>query len=240
MVRNRLISRVAPALSLALTALLLSCESGTVTPDPVLQMGKTPSASGDNQSWGTGHNMPFPLRVIVTTQGGTPVEGVEVTWSVEPGNGYIAALIPVTGADGISTARWGMGTVVGTLHATATAEGINGSPVTFTATAIPNLPDEVSIASGDGQTETVNTQLSDPFVVFVGDQFDNPFPGQPIEWVITSGSGTLSTALSVSDGFGRASTFLTLSSTPGVVTVLARFPSAESGPRVTFTATATP
>jgi adhesin/invasin len=240
MVRKRQISRVAPGLSLALTALLLSCESGTESPDPVLSIEKTASASGDNQSWGTGHNMPFPLRVIVTTQGGTPVEGVEVTWAVEPGNGFIAALIPVTGADGISTARWGMGTVVGTVHATASAEGINGSPVTFTATAIPNLPQDVSIASGDGQAEAVNTQLSDPFVVFVEDQFGNPFPGQGIEWVITSGSGTLSTTLSVSNEFGNASTFLTLSSTPGVVTVLARFPAAQSGPRVTFTATAIP
>ena len=225
--------------ALALLALLVGCDSGNEIPEVVLDIRKTPVASGDNQSWGTAHNLPFPLRVVVT-DGGAPVEGVEVIWSVDSGNGYIATLIPVTGPDGISTARWGMSLTVGTIHAKATLEGANGSPVIFTATAIPNLPDDVRIASGDGQTGTVNTQLSEPLVLFVADQFDNPFPGQQIEWLITSGSGSLSTSLSVSDAAGLASTFLTLGSTPGEVSVLARFPGAQTGPRATFTATATP
>ena len=114
------------------------------------------------------------------------------------------------------------------------------SVVIFTATAIPNLPDQVRIFSGDGQSGPVNTDLSEPLVLYVGDQFDNPFPGQQIEWLITAGSGTLSASLSVSDDAGLARTFLTLGSTPGDVNILARFPSAQTGPRATFTATATP
>lgn len=227
--------------SLPLFALLLlaGCDSGTSTPEPELIVEKTATESGDNQSWGTAHNLPFPLRVIVT-DGGRPVEGVDVTWSVDSGNGYIAPLIPVTGPDGISTARWGMSLTVGTIHAKATVDGAGGSPVIFTATAIPNLPDQVRIASGDGQTGTVNTELSEPLVLYVGDQFDNPFPGQQIEWLITSGSGTLSASLSTSDASGLAVTMLTLGATPGEVSILARFPGAQSGPRATFTATATP
>ena len=227
------------ALALAIFVLPSGCRSGNEVPEEVLNIRKTPVASGDNQSWGPAHNLPFPLRVIVT-EGGAPVEGVEVTWSVDSGNGYIATLIPVTGPDGISTARWGMSLTVGTIHAKATLEGATGSPVIFTATAIPNLPDQVRISSGDGQSGPVNTALSEPLVLYVGDQFDNPFPGQQIEWLITAGSGTLSTSLSVSDGAGLASTFLTLGSTPGSVSVLARFPGAQTGPRATFTATATP
>lgn len=236
---SRLISLARPAHALALFALLSGCGSETQTPREVLDIKKTVVASGDNQSWGTAHNLPFPLRIVVT-DGGAPVEGVEVTWSVESGNGYIATLIPVTGPDGISTARWGMSLTVGTIHARATLDGANGSPVIFTATAIPNLPDQVRIASGDGQSGSVSTALSEPLVLYVGDQFDNPFPGQQIEWLITSGSGTLSTSLSVSDAAGLASTFLTLGPTPGDVSVLARFPGAQSGPRATFTATAIP
>lgn len=215
------------------------CGSGTETPAPVITVEKTATNSGDNQSWGTAHNLPLPLRVVVT-EGGRPVEGVEVTWSVDSGNGYIATLIPVTGPDGISTARWGMSLTVGVIHAQATVEDAEGSPVVFTATAIPNLPDQVRIASGDGQSGPVNTALGEPLVLYVGDQFDNPFPGQQIEWLITSGSGTLSTSLSVSDAAGLASTSLTLGSNPGPVSVLARFPGAQSGPMATFTATATP
>lgn len=226
-------------ISLALLVLLAGCDSGNQVPEVILDIKKTPVASGDNQSWGTAHNLPLPLRVVVT-DGGAPVEGVEVTWAVDSGNGYIATLIPVTGPDGISTARWGMSTTVGTIHAIATVDGANGSPVVFTATAIPNLPDQVRIASGDGQTGTVSTPLNEPLVLYVGDQFDNPFPGQQIEWLITSGSGTLSTSLSVSNASGQASTSLTLGSNPGDVTVLARFPNAATGPRATFTATAIP
>jgi hypothetical protein len=229
----------APAL-LGLVALLTSCGSGTEVPAPVINVEKTATNSGDNQSWGTAHNLPLPLRVIVTERGGRPVEGVAVTWAVDPGNGYIATLIPVTGPDGISTARWGMSLTVGVIHAQATVEDAEGSPVIFTATAIPNLPDQVRIASGDGQSGQVNTVLSEPLVLYVGDQFDNPFPGQQIEWVITAGLGTLSTSLSVSDAAGLASTSLTLGSTPGDVSVLARFPGAQTGPRATFTATAIP
>ena len=236
---DRLIFPARYAASLALLVLQAGCHSGNEVPEVIPDIEMTPVASGDNQSWGTAHNLPLPLRVVVT-EGGRPVEGVEVTWSVDPGNGYIAPLIPVTGQDGISTARWGMSLTVGTIHAKATLEGANGSPVIFTATAIPNLPDDVRIASGDGQIGTVNSPLSEPFVLFVEDQFGNPFPGQQIEWLITSGSGALSTSLSVSDVAGLAKTTLTLGSSPGDVSVLARFPSALTGPRATFTATATP
>lgn len=235
----RMIYRARRLFALAIFVLLAGCDSGNEVPEVTRDINKTPVSSGDNQSWGTAHNLPFPLRVVVT-EGGAPVEGVEVTWSVDSGNGYIATLIPVTGPDGISTARWGMSLTVGTIHAKATLEGAEGSPVIFTATAIPNLPDTVSIASGDGQVGTVGTDLGEPLVVLVGDQFDNPFPGQQIEWLITSGSGTLSTSLSVSNQSGLATTVLTLGDTPGDVTVLARFPGAETGPRVTFTATAVP
>jgi len=236
---SRLKSPVRHTATLALFVLLSACESGNEVPEVETAIRKTPVASGDNQSWGTAHNLPFPLRVIVT-EGSRPVEGIEVTWSVDSGNGFIAPLIPVTGPDGISTARWGMSLTVGTIHARATVEGSVGSPVIFTATAIPNLPAQVRIASGDGQVGMVGTPLGEPLVLYVGDQFDNPFPGQQIEWLITSGSGTLAASLSVSDEAGLARTFLTLGSTPGEVSILARYPGAETGPRATFTATATP
>jgi hypothetical protein len=183
--------------------------------------------------------MPNPLRVIVTSRG-LPVEGVQVTWSVPPGNGFIAPLIGVTGADGISTARWGMSTIAGVYNAHATLEDAEGSPVVFTATAYPNFAHQVRVQAGDGQNQTVGLPLDEPLVLRVGDQFDNPFPGASIEWIVTSGDASVSPAISVSDAAGLAHTIVTLGNTPGTVTVLARFPSAATGPRATFTATATP
>ena len=215
------------------------CASGTEEPtDHPLDIAKTPVQSGDQQSWSTGHNMPAPLRVIVTSRG-LPVEGIDVTWSADPGDGILTPLIGVTGPDGIATARWTLSTIAGPHLGRASVDGAIGSPVSFSATAYPNFAFQVHIAGGDGQSQAVNSTLSEPFTVFVGDQFNNPFPGADIEWIVTTGQGTLSTAISTSDIAGLALTTLTLSSAPGLVEVLARFPGAATGPRVVFQATAT-
>jgi hypothetical protein len=224
---------------LAMLPGLLACNSGTETPDVVLEMQKAPVADGDQQSWSTGHNIPNPLRVLITSRG-VPMEGVDVAWQADAGEGTLTPLIAVTGADGISTARWTLSVNAGTHHGQATVEGATGSPVRFTATAYPNFPHQLHIASGDGQSQPVGTTLSEPLMVRVGDQFDNPFPGASVEWIVTSGSGRLATSLSMSDVDGLARNSLTLGPTPGPVSVLARFPGGETGPDVTFQSTATP
>lgn len=219
---------------LALTA----CGAGTSGPgDPELNIEAAPTASGDQQSWSTGHALPNPLRVLVTNRG-QPMAGVTVDWVTDPGQGVLTPLIATTGSDGIATARWNLSIRVGAYQARATLDGATGSPVVFSASAYPNFAFQMAISSGDGQSQTVNLELSDPLVVYIGDEFNNPFPEQQVEWIVTSGSATVSPDTSVSGGSGLASTHVILGSTPGPVTVLARFPGATSGPRVQFNVTA--
>ena|SRR5687768_13673536 len=90
--------------------------------------------SGDAQSDIAGSTLNDSLVVRTTDADGNPVGGVTVTWSVS-GGGTTSAATTVTGADGRTGVRRTLGPVAGTQNTTATAAGLAGSPVTFTATA---------------------------------------------------------------------------------------------------------
>lgn len=64
--------------------------------------------------------------------------------------------------------------------------------------------------SGDSQTGTVNTQLADPFVVEVRDQYGIGVPDITLTWQVTSGGGSVSNGTSVTDFDGVTQTTLTL------------------------------
>jgi hypothetical protein len=207
-------------------------------PDPLV-IAKTLFNNGDNSTWSTGHNVPNPMRVIVT-RGGRPVEGVTVTWETAPENGILTPVIGVTGSDGISTARWTLGLVAGQNFGTASVDSAEGSPVHFTANVLPNFPNNILYVSGDQQSGQVGTVLPLPLVVKVVDQFNNPFPATQIEWIVTSGSATFSPTISVTDDGGEAVTSVTLGLTAGPVVAVARFPGGDTGPRITFDLIAAP
>ena len=67
----------------------------------------------------------------------------------------------------------------------------------------------------------VNATLPLPFVVEALDQDNNPFPGVPVAFRITSGGGQLSPTNTSTDLNGRAQAYLTLGPTPGAATVSA-------------------
>jgi adhesin/invasin len=231
--------RILTILALTLGGQGCKSDNGNGPQVPPLEIAKTPTLTGDSSSWSTGHNIPNPMRVVVT-RGGEPVAGVEVTWQADPGGSILTPVIGITGSDGISTARWTLGTEARDYHGEASVDSAEGSPVRFTAYAYPNFPHQMHLVGGDGQIAIAGTTLPLPLQVMVGDQFNNPYPGTQVEWLIISGQGTLSNTLSSTDDDGVASASLTLGPTPGDVTVLARFPNADTGPRITFTATATP
>ena len=91
--------------------------------------------------------------------------------------------------------------------------------------------------SGDDQTGTAGSRLSDPFIVEVRDQNDVAFAGVPVTFSVTAGGGSLSTTTDTTDANGRASTRLTLG-TAGANTVKAIIDVADIDKSVTFTVTA--
>jgi alpha-tubulin suppressor-like RCC1 family protein len=79
--------------------------------------------------------------VKVTDASANPVGGTPVVFAVASGGGSITGANQMTSASGIATVgSWTLGSKTGTNSLTATAAGLAGSPVTFTATGtVPAL-----------------------------------------------------------------------------------------------------
>lgn len=101
----------------------------------------TPSA-GDGQSAPAGSAVPIPPAVVVRNASTeAPVPGVSVTFAVASGGGSITGPTAVTNASGVAAVgSWTLGTTPGTNTLSATAQGLTGSPVVFTATGVQPLP----------------------------------------------------------------------------------------------------
>src|SRR5205823_5132301 len=96
---------------------------------------------GNDQTVPAGTAVPVPPSVIVRDAHGNPVAGVSGTFAVAPGNGTITGASQTTKASGVATVTsWTLGTTVGTNTLRATSQGLNGSPVIFTATGRPAAP----------------------------------------------------------------------------------------------------
>jgi hypothetical protein len=90
------------------------------------------------------------------------------------------------------------------------------------------VPNRLRAVSGSGQTGLINTQLDEPFIVRLEDQFENPIPGETVSFAITqvppqSTGYSLSVTSAETDGNGEVSTFLTLGNLPGTHQVNATY-----------------
>jgi plastocyanin len=209
--------------------------TATAVPVPVLQ--KTSSASGDGQSGTVATTLANPLRVLVTL-GGAAQGGDTVTWAASGAAASVSPTKAVTDASGIATATWTLGQSAGSQSATATLAGATGSPVTFSATAVPGPATQLSLSGGDNQSAVVNTTFTSPLAVKVGDQFGNGVAGDTVTWAVTGGSASVLASQSVSGATGVAETAATAGGTAGSITITATS-GALSGSPVTFHATAT-
>ncbi|PYO69270.1 MAG: hypothetical protein DMD69_03370, partial [Gemmatimonadetes bacterium] len=193
--------------------------------------------AGDQQTATTGTAVAVPPSVIVKDASGNPVQGVAVTFAEAGGGGSITGANQITNASGIATVgSWTLGMTAGTNTLTATAPGLTGSPVTFTATGAPGAPAHLTKFSGDGLTGQVGTTLGTPHTVLVTDANSNPVPNVTVSWAAASGGGSVNPTTSQTDVNGHASTIRTLGATPGTQTTTA---GAAGLTPVTFTITAT-
>jgi Bacterial Ig domain/Bacterial Ig-like domain (group 1) len=191
--------------------------------------------SGDGQSGPVGSTLSDPLVVKVTDAFGNPISGITVHWSAE-GQGSVSDDNTVTGDDGQTSVTRTLGPNAGQQTTLASADGLAGSPVTFTSTANAGNASRIEIVSGDGQQAPAGTQLPQDLVVRVLDQDGNPVTGRPVQWVIGKGGGTVNPETSQTNSQGQASTKWILGSAPDSNTVNAVVPGIGSA---LFHATAT-
>jgi YVTN family beta-propeller protein len=142
----------------------------------------------------------------VTDQYGNPVAGRSVTWAVGSGGGGLGVPATVSSdAAGVVTApAWTLGTAVGPNTLTASATGLSGSPVSFTAFGLAGAATQMAVSVGNGQSAVVGTVVSSKPAVVLKDQFNNLVANVPVTFLVTSGGGSATGTSALSNANGVA------------------------------------
>jgi plastocyanin len=185
--------------------------------NPVVAIAKAGAPNGDGLTATVNTALAAPLRVLVT-EDGTPKSAATVQWTTA--NGATNPTSFTTGADGIATTTWTLGTTAGAQTARATLAGAAGSPVTFNATGTPGPMSLLVIQSGNNQQPMIDAGLI-PFVVKATDQYNNPRGSETVNWSVVSGPVTLAGASSTSGVNGLATMTATAGATTGAAQILA-------------------
>jgi len=104
------------------------------------------AVSGGGQQGPAGSQLPQPVVVQATARDGGPAADVAITFAAS-GGGLVGTATARTDAQGRAQTTWRLGTTPGPQTLTASAAGLDGSPVTFAATARPIDPVALLIAS---------------------------------------------------------------------------------------------
>jgi len=206
--------------------------------------------SGNSQSAKVGTTLQNPLKVKVIDNQGKAVINHNVKFQIMAGGGSLVPAVlgigtelgsetalssvftpsssapsmdVLTDNEGVASVRLVVGFEAGvnTVKATANSGGSPLAPIEFNATAIPDIPDSLVEVSGNNQTGAAGMSLSNPFVVKVTDQFNNPIYGHKVQFSVIAGDGFLDgntnmTKSVITDPDGRAQVYLTLGDVAGV------------------------
>lgn len=132
------------------------------------------------------------VSVLVLDQNGEPVEGYTVFWSIVSGAGSLSEVgaggQDATDENGIASA-YVQASREGEIVVRAEAEGLDGSPVNFTLTAV--APAYVDIQRGNMQRAIEGDTLPQELVAVVKDSASRVLKGVPVYWRVTQGDGSL-------------------------------------------------
>ena len=106
--------------------------AATGTPGAAQSLALT---SGNNQSGPAGLLLANPLSVRVTDAYGNNVPGADVGFSPLTGGGGVTTNSATTDAAGLASTGWTLGPQIGAQTLQASAPGLSGSPILFSATA---------------------------------------------------------------------------------------------------------
>jgi adhesin/invasin len=194
--------------------------------------------SGNNQTGTAGGLIPNAPAVKVTDANGNFVSGFTVTFAPGSGSGSVTGGTVVTDAGGLAKpASWKLGTTPGTQTLIATASGLTGSPITFSATAVAPVASAIAGYAGNNQTARPGRAVATPPSVIVTDPAGIPVPGVTVTFQVTAGGGSVTgeTAVTNADGIAAAGSW-TLGVSLGPNSLNASIPGGI--PPVTFNATA--
>jgi hypothetical protein len=123
-------------------SILAGCTSGSKDPTGPGAAANLLAASTTSQQGLIGQPVTSRPSVRVTDAQGVSVPGIQVTFNVTSGGGSFTGGTQTTNSNGIATVgSWTLGGAAGPNTMTATAAGLNGSPVTFNATGGTTITD---------------------------------------------------------------------------------------------------
>ena len=185
--------RLSAFAALLATSLLRCGGDNTNPPPPPDDASQIEGAGGNGQIGMVGQPLANPLVVLVTNESGVPVEGVSVSWAAQ-GAGSVSATTTETGADGRASVVRVLGPDPGEQTTTASAGGLEGSPVTFTATATTTGGGGAILITTNPPVSALSGEVFDPTVqpvVQVTGDGGAPLVGVEVTASLASGSGTL-------------------------------------------------
>ena len=151
--------------------------------------------SGDGLTGAAGSPLREPFVVKVVDRYGNPVSAHPVVFAVNVGGGKIegkTTLTKYTEATGEAAVTLTLGPepqVVNRVQAEAEHAGapLNGSPLSFKATS--GTVAKIQYVAGNQQKGSAGYPLPMPFQVRIVDNFGNPVPEYPVDFVVTKGDG---------------------------------------------------
>jgi len=196
------------------------------------------AVSALSQTANAGTAVAVPPRVRVVDQSGNGVAGFTVGFAASAGSVIAPATSAVSAADGIAQlTSWTLNPAAGANSVTATANGLAGSPIAFTATGLVGPATIFAKQSGDNLIGLIGNPLGTPHVVKVTDAFGNGVGGVSVTWGVTGG-GSVAPGASVTGSNGSTQAIRTLGPTPGPVTTTATATIGGTPVTLTFTITA--
>ena len=194
--------------------------------------------AGDGQSAIVNTILPTAAAVIVRDQFNNPVSGAPVLFAPASGGGSVTSGSAGTDTAGMArVGSWRLGTLVGQNTLTATASGLTGSPVLFTASGLRDVAAQLVRVSIDTQTAIAAQAVSTPPAVRVTDQYGNPVPSASVTFIPTGALSSVTPSTVSTDSLGVARvTSWTLAAIAGLNTLDATVPGLVGSP-MTFKAT---
>jgi hypothetical protein len=162
---------------------------------------------GDSQTAEVSTALQDSLAVQAVDRFGNGVSGIEVTWDAK-GGGAVSPGSVTTGSDGRAAVQRTLGERPGSYAATAGAEGLEGSPISFTARAIAAPQPGLALVTEPSSSAAAGVPLDPQPELQLQDPFGAPLSRENVSVTvqIASGGGSLGGRTSVrSDANGRVS-----------------------------------
>lgn len=155
------------------------------------------------------------ITATVTNTTGSPVEGVNVSFTVESGDGGLSSENNTTDMNGNATVIYTAGTITGDVVIKAAVDGVSNTTMIV---LVAGEPAQISVSVqpntivADGESTSIITAV-------VMDQYSNPVSDVKIDFSSLQGLGTINPLTNLTDSDGVATTVYTAGTEDGLDTV---------------------